>query len=170
MLRRVLFRIFLTTILLAPLPFASNRPWSWSILGLIIGGLVIAEGIVSLSKKSGDALYLRRVWPGVVIWSLVTIWIFVQSITGMSPDTAHPLFLDAAVLLGQPSASSISLDSQASLTALMRLLTYGGVFWLATRLFLDADNSRIGLKATVIGSSMYATYGLVVFFSGNETI
>lgn len=168
--QRVLYWVFLTTVFLAPLPFASNRPWSWSLLCLIIALLILTEAVVSFLGSKNDSTYLRRIWPGLALWSLVAVWITIQSITGLSLDTAHPLFSEASALLGQPSAASISLDTNASLTALMRLLSYGGVFWLSTRLFGDADNAALALRSIVIASALYALYGLVEFFSGTETI
>ena len=35
---RVVFAGLLAVVALAPLPFASNRPWSWGLLSLTVGG------------------------------------------------------------------------------------------------------------------------------------
>ena len=38
----------MATLALAPLPFASNRPWSWSLLGMIVGLLMLAWAVAAL--------------------------------------------------------------------------------------------------------------------------
>ena len=38
---RLTFAGLLTLVALAPLPFASNRPWSWSLLSLLVGMLLV---------------------------------------------------------------------------------------------------------------------------------
>ena len=37
LLGRIAFWAFLLIVILAPLPFGANRPWSWSLLSLLLG-------------------------------------------------------------------------------------------------------------------------------------
>jgi O-antigen ligase len=163
-IRKIYFRVFLATILLAPLPFASNRPWSWSLLACLTGLLLVAGAFIDHQERTSLSQFLRRISPGLVLWLGVAAWIVFQSLSEIGADLAHPLFAEASALIGTPSLSSISVDPYATRTALMRFLTYGGVFWIAARLCQDADAAANVLKAFVVAVGIYAVYGLVIFF------
>ena len=45
---RLPYWILLITLALAPLPFGANRPWSWSLLSLVIGILLIGWALAAL--------------------------------------------------------------------------------------------------------------------------
>lgn len=164
MIRKSIFFFFLLTVLVAPLPFASNRPWSWSLLSALIGILLVVEALTGLNKTVPARSYLKRVWPGLVIWLSVAVWMWVQSLPGVPGELAHPLFAEASAIIGTPSLSTISIDPHATRTALMRFLAYGGVFWIAARFCLDKNVAATALRWFVIGSGVYALYGLVIFF------
>ncbi|MFD2264720.1 O-antigen ligase family protein [Lacibacterium aquatile] len=77
----------------------------------------------------------------------------------------HPLWAESGA-----SSGAISLDPAATLTALMRLLAYGGVFWLALQVGRDRNRARNGLKAVAILAIIQAAYGLALYFIGSDTI
>ena len=41
------FWLMLVTVALAPIPFGSNRPWAWSLLSLVVGGLILLWAIAA---------------------------------------------------------------------------------------------------------------------------
>ena len=67
----------------------------------------------------------------------------------------------------------VGLDAAAGRDALMRLMSYATVFWLAWRLAQEAQQAR-RLLAVILGTitacAAYAAYGLVVHLAGWETI
>jgi O-antigen ligase len=164
MFKTILQWLFLITVMLAPLPFASNRPWSWSLLCALVGVLVIGEAINTLISRSSHQQFIKRIAPGFIMFTVVSAWIVFQTMSGMSDDIAHPLFSEASALIGAPSLSAMSVDPNAGMMALMRLLTYAGVFWLAARLCRDKDFASTTLRVFVTISGVYALYGLIVFF------
>jgi len=171
MVRNISFYMFLGLILLAPLPFGSNRPWSWSLLSAAIGAMLILETLTGRGEKTEASwLFLKRMLPGLLLWSGVVIWIVIQMAPGLPSEFAHPLWFEAAAIIGVPTNAIISLDSDATGTALMRFLAYGGVFWLSARYCQDAEKAAFVLRAFVLASMIYAVYGLVIFFSGLEMI
>ena len=170
MARKITFYIFLSVALLSPLPFASNRPWSWSLLSALIGVLLILEGITSKDRPEVSRQFLTRMAPGLVLMGIVVSWVLVQTMPGVPADLAHPLWLEAEELIGAAAEATISLDPVATKTSLMRLLAYGGVFWIAARFCRDPEIAAMVLKAFVIASSFYALYGLVVFFADLKMI
>ncbi len=52
----------------------------------------------------------------------------------------------------------------------MRLLAYGGVFWLALQYCRSARRTRVLFQAIAFSGLVYAGYGLAVALSGNESI
>ena len=168
--RNVSFYLFLGTMLLAPLPFASNRPWSWSLLSALIGIYLILEIITSSHDWDEQKLFLKRMLPGFVLWIGVALWAFLQTVPWMPDGWAHPLWTDAADILDSHVVRTISIDPQATLEALTRFLSYGAVFWISASYCRKYEQAEIVLKAFVFSSIAYAVYGLIIFFSGTEMI
>jgi len=164
MVRKIVFAVFVLTVLLSPIPFASNQPWSWSLLSALIGLLLIAEALTGLDRTVPARSFLGKVWPGLAVWLIVASWMWVQSLPGMPDGVAHPLYAEAEALVGAPSRSAISIDPYATRTALMRFLAYGAIFWMAARFCHNGERAAMVLRWFVIASGLYALYGLIVFF------
>jgi len=80
------------------------------------------------------------------------------------------LWDSAAAVLGIDLAGSVSLNPNATRAALLRLLTYGGIFWLALHTCRETRRAQSALYALAIAGFAYAAYGLVVWFTGSKTI
>jgi O-antigen ligase len=167
---RASFILFSAIVFLAPLPFASNRPWSWSLLCLLVGALLVIDGLNGKSTERLELQFLRRILPGLALWLSTALWIGIQALPIAPTFLAHPLFFEAAALIGTDSGASISVDPSASITGLMRFLAYGGVFWLAARWCTDVDRADSLLRLFVFASAAYALYGLIIYFLKLETI
>jgi len=170
MAHRITFYCFLFTMLLAPLPFASNRPWSETLLFTFIGLILIAEILTAQGSGQSDKQFLIRMFPGLIIWIGVAAWAAVQVMPGLSEQLVHPLWQEASDIIGRPVTATISLDPGATRIALMRFLSYGAVFWIAARFCRNHDNAAQTLRWFVAASGLYALYGFIVFVTGNETI
>ncbi len=78
-------------------------------------------------------------------------------------DWHHPLWIEAAGVLGAEAQGRISVNPRATGTATMLLLTYAGVFWLALQLGRQPGGARRLVRALVVAGFGYAVYGLIVF-------
>ncbi|WOI11253.1 O-antigen ligase family protein [Thalassospira lucentensis] len=169
--RRFVFYGLLALIAIAPLPFGSNRPWAWSILSLWVGILVLLDAIAAFADPvRGESRFMKRIAIPAVLFISVVIWIVIQASPDILPAAAHPMWGEAAAQLGRDMAAYVSIDPERTRDALMVLLAYAGVFWLAARHGRDRANAAIMLKFFVIVSTVYAIYGLAVFFGGWEKI
>ncbi|HJN60110.1 MAG TPA: hypothetical protein QF630_03600, partial [Alphaproteobacteria bacterium] len=65
---------------------------------------------------------------------------------------------------------AVSLEPAAGAETVMRLLAYGGVFWLALQYCRSARRTRVLFQAIAFSGLVYAGYGLAVALSGNESI
>ena len=163
-MRRIIFYGFLGIVALAPLPFASNRPWAWSLLSLVVGLLLLVWAVAAWRDRDLVAVSWRRVWPFLLMFAVIIGWIVLQA-SPWTPDRWHHLaWAAAAAALGQPLDGAISIDPAMTLAALMRLLSYGGMFGLALQFGrIDACAGKI-LWSVAIAGFFYSIYGMVIEF------
>lgn len=169
----LLFRILLALVVLAPVPFGSQRPWAWSLMAVAVGALLLAWGGLVLAGRVRAPMPMRRLWLPAVPFALVLLWSLVQTLGVVPADWRHPVWAEAAKVLGSgvpPGAGSVSLDPSMTLTAVLRLATYGGVFWLAVQLGRERVRAREALVTLALAGVTYAAYGLIVHFGGWDLI
>jgi O-antigen ligase len=152
------------------LPFGSARPWSWSLFTFLIA---IAFGIwcLHVRRSGGRAIRLARtLLPPLTLFVIVLLWAFIQ-ILPWTPRSWHAdLWAQTASLLGTPYRGRISLDVQSTLDSIMRLAGYAAAFLLAWGLALNREHASRIVKAIFVAITIYAAYGLIVEFSGSETV
>jgi O-antigen ligase len=170
MLERVLFWGLITTTVLAPLPFGSNRPWSWSLLALLTGALVVAWGVGAALRRVPTPFGFRLTWPILLPFAAALAWAVVQALSFVPQDWHHPMWAAAAGILDQEIEGRVTVDPFSGWTGVMRLLSYGAVFWLALQLGRDRTRARQMLIALDAAAGVYAVYGLGVHFSGSQSI
>ncbi|MBM3583180.1 MAG: hypothetical protein FJX36_01800 [Alphaproteobacteria bacterium] len=128
---RFAFWSLAVVVALAPLPFASNRPWAWSLLAVLVALLLALWAVDVLRDRAALAMPLGRVWPMAAACA-VLLALFAVQVAPMTPAAwHHPLWAEASAVLGRPLAGTISLDPGATITAAMRFATYGAIFWIA---------------------------------------
>lgn len=172
MVRRLHFFLFVAVIVLAPLPLGANRPWSWSLLSLSIGFLCLTWPLCVLFDRQHPGLPLRKVAGPFLMFGAVILWALLQASPVWPAAWADPLWLDARRLLPPPGPATVPLatDSLAVSTGIMRLLCYAGVMWLALQHGRVAWRAHRMIDMLALAGGAYALYGLLVFFTGNDSI
>src|SRR5690242_3398987 len=61
----------------APLPYGSNRPWSWSLLAAGIGLVLVIEGSARAAGAERRLPWIA--WPAAVATAVVWAWAWVQT-------------------------------------------------------------------------------------------
>ena len=171
-LQTPLFYLFLLVLVLAPLPLGSNREWSWSLCALLVGvigigwAVIRTAGIVAGEPHAGRGTYRpygASMSTLAILFLAVVGWGLFQA-QGFAPaGWAHPLWGMASEALNGDAgalAGRISLATDETLTATMRLLSYGLVFVLAFTWGRDERRARRTLQGLVAGGIVYAVYGL----------
>lgn len=158
----LLHRLLLLLVILAPLPLGSNREWSWTLCAFIIAIIALAWALQALLPTHKVSVSLRP--PVVVMFLLVCTWAWVQTAGWVPASWKHPLWDLAGEVLGQQLPGSISLSAQDGFTALMRLLSYGLVFFLAFQFGRDRDKALATFKWLALAGLAYAIYGLIIFW------
>ena len=166
----ILHWALLAIVALAPLPLASNRPWSWSLLSLAVGALLLSWVALALRDSSALAVPWRRLRWAVACFVPLILWFLFQASPFAPAGWQHELWPSAAEALGRPISGAIALDPEAARTATMRIVGYGGIFWLALQLGRDPARARRAIWAVAIAGALYAAYGLVIEFGGYRSI
>ncbi len=173
MARRIHFWCFAAVLMLAPLPLGANRPWSAALLALLTGLLCITWPLARIGGRDLPPWPLRRIAGPAVLFVLVVAWALLQAGPWLPAAWNHPLWAEASAGLGGAVPGvvpRVALAPEAATAAAMRWLAYAGMFWLALQHGRSHRRARLLVEALALAGGLYATYGLVVYFAGSETI
>lgn len=166
-LEQISFWVFVATIAWAPFPLGSNRPWSWSLLTLLIAAAWL---LWYFSIWNNPTAALRRLSGGLagpIILGLAAIgWGVVQILPVVPMPWAHPVWRAAAELTGARIVPTISLSPWDSATELMKLLSYLMAAWLARTFARDPKRASHLLNALIATGAAYAAYGFILTATG----
>ncbi|MEM6852160.1 MAG: O-antigen ligase family protein, partial [Pseudomonadota bacterium] len=164
------FWLFLFLLAWSPLPLASNRPWSWSLLTLLTGAALALWALSFMLRGVSAAAPLKGARFPIAAMTLVALWAVIQWAPMPIPALQHPIW-GAAANAGELAVSGrITVSPYATSTAISHLATYCSAFWLAFQFAQDRRRARLMLKATALIGLAYAGYGLFTEFSGSQKI
>ena len=167
---RLILWIFVALVMLAPLPFGMVYSIIQAFFACAVMVLVLGYCAVQFRKAGDTYVSLTRIWPETIGFILVMGWGIFQ-VSFLSPQAwHHPLWAEAQAVLGGEIKNSISLARGAGFESIMRILTYGMVFFLALQLGRDRKNAGLFFWAIVIACTGYAIYGLALHFGNVEMI
>lgn len=121
-------------------------------------------------NRASVRVNLRDIQVPMLLFCLVVCWVIIQTLPMTPTAWHHPYWNNLAITLGRETSSRITLDVNSSLTALMRLLSYAGVFWMSLQYCSSAARAQQVLSTICITGMAYATYGLFIYFTGSEMI
>ena len=159
------WRLLLLLVVLAPLPLGGNRPWAWS-LEALLAGIALAGWALAAVRGQVRTFWRAALWPSVIGFAAALAWGAVQLLP-VPASLAHPLWPSVVEVLGTSAGASISIAPGAVGPALLRLASYGAIFWLALQYARDRRHAHELVTWVTAASVVYALYGLVNFFAGN---
>lgn len=167
---RIVFWLLLGTVLLSPIPFGAIFPWSYTLLALIIGALVLTWSATLLIAGTPPPVTLGMIALPAALFCAVIAWALIQA-SPWAPEAWHnPVWAETAQALNSNVQGYISVVPYATETAVMRLLTYAGIFWLALQFGRSSERARQVFYAVALAGLVYAAYGLIVDLTGSQTI
>lgn len=167
---KALYWSVLGLVIWAPLPFGSNRPWSWSLLATLAGFLLVVWSARHLRSSRPMPVTPRRIAPSARLFASVCLYALVQALPILPQSMAHPFWaLDPAI---QPAGTlfPISLSPGDTLTALLRIASYGVFFWLVLQGARKARRADEAIGAIGIASGLYSAYGVIVLLADSGSI
>jgi len=165
-----LFLLLVALVALAPLPIASVFPWSWALMASWVGLMLIFWGGQIAIGKRGAAVYPHHVWWILAPFFLAILWAFLQMASFMPSAWHHPFWTTSAATLGNVVTGSISINPQQTLEGIVRLLAYGGVFWLALQFGRNERRAHFAFYTIAIVAGLYAAYGIAVEITNDRMI
>ena len=156
--------------LVAPLPLGAYPAWAWASMSAICGALLLCWAVSVLTGRVSLVApppFLR--WSGTAL-GLALFWGLLQTVEFTPADWHHPIWRDAAEALDTPLNGSVSLNPAAGRDSLLRMAMYAGVFWLAFQYGRDVHRAGFALSALAAGAACYALFGLVVLYSGADSV
>jgi O-antigen ligase len=161
---------FAALVVLAPLPFGMAQSHFQAWFAFLV--LLQAAGYCGarLAAGEGPAVGLEKIRLEALGFFLVIGWGVFQLVNFAPSQWHHPLWAEAGAVLGRDLDGSISLARGDGFEALMRLLAYGAVFFLALQLGRDRAWAGRLIWALVLAGTAYALYGLAMHFGGVEKV
>ena len=156
-LHKIVEVILLCVVAIAPLPLGSNRNWAWAPLASLIGATLLLQALVQTGSRSTHRMPLNGLIIPISVIGAIAICALAQTASLDLIGQTHSLFSTASEALGQASLNRIAIDIERSLTGLMRLLMYCGVFLLSAQLSQDIRYAR-QLMAWLVASAVIVTF------------
>ena len=153
----------LCVVLVSAIALGANRPASWSALA---GAVFVLFGFQTLLDiLQGVPRTAARVWLPALFFFAAVVWALVQTLPTPSAAYAHPVWAFV------PSATPrISADPIPGQQIILRLTSYGMIFWLALRAATRATRAIAFLKAIALFSTAMAAFGLAAYMTGINPI
>ena len=160
---RLLLLLLMLLVVVSPLPLGSNREWSWTLCAMV-SSLLALLWVVTRGWRSDSGLRLiHSAIPALFL--LCCAWVVLQTVSWVPEDWKHPLWGQAADVLGVSLPGMISLSGEDSWIALMRLLSYALVFYLAFALGRERSRAHAMMRWLVAAGLVYGVFGLIVFWT-----
>ena len=166
----VVFWGLIAIVVLAPLPYGAVHLWSYSLLSLLTGTVLAVWAVAAARRPGACPVEARRYAVPAALFAGVLVWVGLQACPFVPVSWHHPLWADARSALGATAVGSISLDADETLLVLMRMATFGSVFWLSMQLCRDPGRATVALWAIAIAGLAYAAYGIAVEATASGTI
>lgn len=165
-----MFRLLLALVLLAPLPLGAVYPLAgWFIAGAV-GLLLLAHAIGVLRGTSPIPRRAGPSWPWLMPFAAAAGWAAVQASPLTPARWHHALWERAAATLESGLPGAVSLAPDDTVSALVRLLAYAGIFWLAFQLGGSRRRARTAFLALSFAGVAYAVYGLFETLTGANDV
>ena len=162
-MNRLLLLLLMLLVVISPLPLGSNREWSWALCALLASLLTLLWAI-SRGWRSGELkAFLHPAIP--LLFLAACAWAVIQTVAWVPASWKHPIWAQTGEVLGLDLPGMISLSAEDGRTALMRLLSYALVFFLAFRLAIERSRAHAMLGWLVAAGLVYGVFGLIVFWS-----
>lgn len=158
--------LVIATLAWAPFPLGSNREWSWGLLSILVSLCLLCWTAWALFTASSQWRNLRRLAIPLSLAGLALVWAIIQALPIVPVGWAHPVWAEAANLLGRSIKGTISLNSWRTLSEATRLATYLAMGWMAFSLCRNADRARLLFNAIIAIGAAYAIYGFVIAIFG----
>jgi len=173
-----MFYTYLALLVFLPLPFGANVPPGWAAAVVWINGLAAVWLLLWALRRTEVTPAFRKAWPILVLFMLWLCWIAFQLVPlpigvveVLSPKAAELQIQASQILTGHmPDSATISLDTHATTSGLIKSVSYVTLFCLTLLLVGSRRRLRMLAWTLVISGTFQAVYGGLMTLSGIEQI
>lgn len=170
-MRGISFWILVAIVCLSPLPFGSVGAVWTPLYGILIG-IALLDHVVEhwRSARALPPIPALLVLAAALV-AMVALWGYAQAVPDLLPALQHPFWGQTAALLRQPDMPGyLSLAPEQSVQTATRYLVYLGFALLVVWHSRRQRNAELLLVLFLAVQTLYALYGLTLYFSGSATI
>jgi O-antigen ligase len=166
---RAAFALFAATLIWAPFPLGSNRPWAWTLLELALFAAAALWAAGWALGRAGSLEVLRAAAPAVALFGAWLLYLMLHWIPLPISwvDAVSPRAAEIHRLVGAERAT-LSIDPHASLVFWLKSCAYGVAFFLALALANTRRHARLLALVLVISGLVQAVYGGLMHLSGTN--
>ena len=171
---RLLHTNFGTVLLMAvpvlmPCTGGGEPAWAGNLLVLVVGLLLLQW---ALEAQPGPARLPLNLRIAAVLYALPVLWAVVQSLPvdalGPLVKLGHPIWAEASQRLQETTGTFISLAPGDTALAALRLIAFGGLFWLAYQRCRDPDTCYKVFQTLAWAGVAWSVYTILVQAAGLE--
>ncbi len=162
--------IFGLFVAFAAVPLGGNIATAWALNGIAVAVLLMWFAVEAQLSGKTLPVPIKRIWFILIVYIFVCIAVYLQSSPYLPQILTHPMWSEAGRALTDNVSGAISINPSATKTGLLRLLTYGGVFWLALQFGRDYRQADFILKIIGIAILANGLYALILWSMGSQTI
>ena len=166
----MIFHLLLVSVVLAPLPFGSVYQWSWAGLAVIVAILLLIWLMRLVSRPDLLSIRPKRIWFPAALFALAVMWTALQAAPWVPAAWHHPMWPETTQALQAELVGYVALDPDRTASAVVRLLTLAGVFWLSAQLCRGRERAILALHILSGAAVLYAAYGIWSDLSGANTV
>ncbi len=165
-----MFKFFLYTLLLAPIPFGANRAWAWSLYAILPASIGLAACVAVLRGRADLRVSIKTIKYPFFLMCIPIAWCLLQLSSFVPDSLVHPFWQLAGEQLPGAIEPHISLAPQETATALMKLGSYLLVFFISLQFNRDSRHAAFTFKSIACAGLIYAVYGLVIYLGRFNTL
>lgn len=159
----VIFYFLLGIIFLSPLPYGANHDWSWSLCALLVSLASISWAcyVFISNRKEFFFQHTKTILDLLIVFLGMLAWSVLQANTEWLTGLHHPLWAMINPLING-TEHAISLTPSDTMMSVMRLMSYGLVFWLSLCFSQDPERAKTVFTGLMTTGFLYSLYGLII--------
>ena len=154
--------LLLALIVVAPVPLGSARDWAWAPLAALVGVVLLVQAVAQSERDDAHRPAVGDLLASFLAVGAATLWALAQTLPSDLFGPVNALLSSAKEALAQPSPPRIATDIEQSMTGIMRLLTYCGIFWLSTQFGRDTKFAKQLTRGLVASAVLVTVYGFIM--------
>ena len=166
--RKLAVWFYLAFLAWAPFPLGGAIPWASGLQTMLLA--VCCLFWIAGNPGTGELSWTsNRIIAGPLFLALAVLTWGLTQILPVIPQTwSHPVWSEAAAVLGVPANAYISIDPWRTETEIIKLASYVVATWLAFRMARTTKIAELLLNGIIVIGACYATYAFVLDASGSQ--